>query len=96
MNSPKTRKQLFLAVLMMAFIISTACFADVESSMLGIKTKLTSTILPILSVIALIAAAFSFLVGNPNAKTHIIYAVVGCIIGNAAESLVRLIQSVVR
>jgi len=62
--------------------------AGLESSLMGIKTKLTSVILPLLSVIGIAIASVSFFTGNPNAKQHIVYAVLGCIFGFGAQAIV--------
>jgi hypothetical protein len=70
--------------------------ASVESSLLGLKTVLLGSILPIFAVIGLGWAAFSFFTGNPNAKQHLIYAVTGSVILFGAQSIVDLIQRVVR
>jgi type IV secretory pathway VirB2 component (pilin) len=70
--------------------------ASVESSLLGLKTVLLGSILPIFAVIALGFAAFSFFTGNPNAKQHLIYAVTGAVILFGAQSIVDLVQRVVR
>lgn len=71
-------------------------FASVESSLLGLKTVLLGSILPIFAVLALGFAAFSFFTGNPNAKQHLVMAVSGAVILFGAQSIVDLIQRVVR
>jgi type IV secretory pathway VirB2 component (pilin) len=70
--------------------------AGLESSLMGIKTKLTGVILPLLSVIGIAIAAISFFTGNPNAKQHIVYAVLGCIFGFGAQAIVDFIAQTVR
>ena len=91
--------QLFL---IMAFVMITglACpeisHAGLESSLSGIKTKLTVVILPLLSVIGIAIAGTSFFTGNPNAKQHIAYAIIGCIIGFGAQGIVDFIAQTVR
>jgi type IV secretory pathway VirB2 component (pilin) len=70
--------------------------ASLESSLDGIKYKLTGIILPTLSVIGIVFAALSFFTGNPNAKQHIMYAILGCVFGFGAQALVDFIQSTVR
>jgi type IV secretory pathway VirB2 component (pilin) len=79
-----------------AFIAAPLAHASVESSLLGLKTVLLGSILPIFAVIALGFAAFSFFTGNPNAKQHLIYAVTGAVILFGAQSIVDLLQRVVR
>ena len=70
--------------------------ASLESSLVGIKTKLTGVILPVLSVIGMAIAAISFFTGNPDAKQHIVYAVLGCIFGFGAQAIVDFISQTVR
>ena len=67
---------------LVAAVLLTAdpAYASFESSLIGIKTKLTNVILPLLSVIGLGIAAISFLTGSPNAKQHITYAILGAIL----------------
>ena len=90
----------YFAFLPFLFLIllsaSDPCFANFESSLMGIKSKLTDIILPVLSVIGLAVAAISFFTGNPNAKTTIFYAILGCIFGFGAEAIVDMIASTVR
>jgi type IV secretory pathway VirB2 component (pilin) len=70
--------------------------ASVESSLMGLKDVLIGSILPIFAVLGLGFAAFSFFTGNPNAKQHLVYAVTGATILFGAQSIVDLIQRVVR
>lgn len=70
--------------------------AGLESSLVGIKTKLTGVIMPLLSVIGIAVAAISFFTGNPNAKQHIVYAVLGCMFGFGAQAIVDFIAQTVR
>ncbi len=70
--------------------------AGLESSLMGIKTKLTGVILPLLSVIGIAIAGISFFTGNPNAKQHIAYAIIGCMIGFGAQGIVDFISQTVR
>jgi type IV secretory pathway VirB2 component (pilin) len=81
-----------------AIIMATAplAHASVESSLTGLKDVLLGSILPIFAVLGLGFAAFSFFTGNPNAKQHLVYAVTGATILFGAQSIVDLIQRVVR
>ena len=83
---------LILAVL----LVAPFAHASVESSLLGLKNALLGSILPIFAVLGLGFAAFSFFTGNPNAKQHLVYAVTGATILFGAQSIVDLIQRVVR
>lgn len=87
---------LFLAICVLSFMfVPDLAHAGLESSLIGIKTKLTGVILPLLSVIGIAFAATSFFTGNPNAKQHIGYAVLGCILGFGAQAIVDFIAQTV-
>lgn len=81
-------------LLMGAFPI--LAFASVESSLIGIQTKLTRVVLPTLSIIAIAWAAFSLMSGNERAKSHVWLAILGSIIGFGAEAIVDFIAQAVR
>lgn len=85
-------------VLLLAFILFTPLLAQasVESSLLGLKNVLLNSILPIFAVMGLGFAGFSFFTGNPNAKQNLIYAITGAVVCFAAQSIVDLLQRVVR
>jgi hypothetical protein len=95
MNQRKALAILAL-VAVVGLIVPELAFAGLESSLVGLKTKLTGVILPLLSVIGIAIAAISFFTGNPNAKTHIVYAVLGCIFGFGAQAIVDFISQTVR
>ena len=78
------------------FIVPELGLASVESSLLGIQTKLTRVILPSLSICAIAWAAFSMMSGNDKSKTHMWYAIVATIIGFGAEAIVNFISQTVR
>ncbi|OQW47460.1 MAG: hypothetical protein A4S09_15170 [Proteobacteria bacterium SG_bin7] len=88
------RKKLVIFVLII--LIPPLAHASVESSLLGLKNVLLGSILPIFAVLGLGFAAFSFITGNPNAKQHLIYAITGAVILFGAQSIVDLLQRVVR
>ena len=69
--------------------------AGLESSLNNIKNKLSTTILPVLSVIGLVMAGMSFAIGSPNAKQHVMYAILGCIFGFGAQGIVDFVRSLV-
>lgn len=85
-------------ILLLAFILLTPLLAQasVESSLLGLKNVLLNSILPVFAVMGLGFAGFSFFTGNPNAKQHLIYAITGSVICFGAQSIVDLLQRVVR
>lgn len=89
-----SKKQFVMIAALM--IIAPYANASVESSLLGLKNVLIGSILPVFAVLGLGFAAFSFFTGNPNAKQHLVYAVTGATILFGAQSIVDLIQRVVR
>lgn len=89
-----SKKQFLLVAALM--IVAPFAHASVESSLMGLKNVLLGSILPIFAVLGLGFAAFSFFTGNPNAKQHLVYAVTGAAILFGAQSIVDLIQRVVR
>jgi len=86
-----------VSLLMLAVLLMTPlAHASVESSLLGLKSVLLGSILPIFAVLGLGFAAFSFITGNQDAKRHLHYAVIGAVILFGAQSIVDLIERVVR
>jgi len=92
------RQNIILLALIVAVVllVPDLAYASLESSLIGIKSKLTGVILPLLSVIGIAIAAISFFTGNQNAKQHIVYAVLGCIFGFGAQAIVDFISQTVR
>ena len=93
------RKKLFLTLTVMSLVLvlmPELGLASVESSLIGIQTKLTRVILPALSIIGIAWAAFSMMSGNERAKTHMWYAIFGSIIGFGAQAIVDFISQTVR
>jgi type IV secretory pathway VirB2 component (pilin) len=87
---------LILFILTTALFLALPAMASLESSLLGVKAKLTGFILPVLSVIGLLFAGFSFMTGSEKAKQHIMYAVIGVAIGFGAQAIVDFLSSTVR
>jgi type IV secretory pathway VirB2 component (pilin) len=77
-------------------LTSPLVHASVESSLMGLKSVLLGSILPIFAVIGLGIASIGFFTGNPNAKQHFSYAVIGCAVIFGAQAVVDLIQRIVR
>ena len=88
------RKVVFVPLVL--FLTSPYAQASVESSLLGLKAVLLGSILPVFAVMGLGFAAFSFFTGNPNAKQHLMCALTGSVILFGAQSIVDLIQRLVR
>ena len=94
MNKRGTVLSLLIVAVVMLFMPELA-HASLESSLDGMRTKLTGVILPVLSVIGIGLSAVSFFTGNPQAKQHIFYAVIGVILGFGAQSIVDFIAQTV-
>ena len=68
---------------------------SVESTLTAIQSKLITTILPLCAILGLVFGAFSFFMGNPNARTHVILAIIGAVIGFGAPSIVAFVRGLV-
>ncbi len=87
---------LTLAIFIYIFLLMPeTSHASLESSLLGIKSKLTGFILPVLSVCGLALAALSLFSGQEQAKQHILYAILGCAFGFGAQAIVDFISQTV-
>jgi hypothetical protein len=86
----------FIVVTAIGLLGPGLAYGSVESSLLGLKVVLMTSVLPTFAVLGLGFAAFSFFTGNPNAKQHLVYAASGSVILFGAQSIVDLIQRVVR
>lgn len=96
MFKDKKTRAICTAVLASSIFASDSAYAGLETSLMGLKLKLTAVILPLVSVIGIAIAAISFFTGNPNAKQHIIYAIFGCIFGFGAQAIVDFISQTIR
>jgi hypothetical protein len=92
----KKENVVFILIVLALLLVPQFGFASVESSLMGMQTKLTRVILPVLSVIGIAWAAFSFITGHENAKKHILYAVLGSALGFGAQAIVDFISQTVQ
>lgn len=93
----KNIKYILPVFLIAAFLLfPDLAFCSVESSLSAIQNKFIGTILPLLAVIGLVIAGFSFLMGSQNARAHLTLAIIGAVIGFGAPSIVSFIQGLVR
>lgn len=91
-------KKLFLIALVtmgIGIAIPELASASVESTLMNIQDKLISTILPLVSILGLVFAGFSFVMGSPQARTHLILAIIGAVVGFGSQSIVAMIRSLV-
>ena len=83
------------AVTVGAAFFPEIAMASVESSLAAIQTKLINVILPLVGIIGLCFAAFSFFVGNPGARAHLFLAMIGAAVGFGAPSIIAFIRGMV-
>jgi type IV secretory pathway VirB2 component (pilin) len=97
LRSKKGLAILGVALLIAAVVVTSPdlAYADLEGSIRNVKSQLSGVFLPLLSVIGLLIASFSFLTGNPNSKQHITYALIGAAVGFGAQSIIDFITSTV-
>ena len=91
----KRRNIFSLLTLILVVSFPLLGFCSVESSLVAVQTKLIGTILPLAAIIGLVFAGLSFVAGSPNARNHLILAMVGAAIGFGAPSIVSWIQSLI-
>lgn len=70
-------------------------FASVESSLMAVQSKLINTVLPLVGILGLVFAAFSFFTGSQNARSHLILAIMGAVVGFGAPSIIQFVQSLI-
>ena len=70
-------------------------FCSVESSLGAIQTKLITVILPLAAILGLVVAGLSFVAGSPNARQHLMLAMMGAAVGFGAPSIVAFIRGMV-
>ena len=68
----KNKKYLKIIIVLLAVVLlPTLGFCSVESTLSAIQGKLTTTILPLVAILGLVFAAFSFISGNAVSYTHL-------------------------
>ncbi|MGE4133293.1 MAG: TrbC/VirB2 family protein [Bdellovibrionales bacterium] len=85
-------KLLFVAGL---FLMPALAHASVESSLMAVQTRLIGTILPLAAILGLVFAGLSFVAGSQNARSHLMLAIFGAVIGFGAPSIVSWIQGLI-
>ena len=86
---------MFLVGLLSVSLLPEVSLASVESSLAAIQSTLISTILPLVAMVGLVLAGLSFAMGNPNARNHLVLAIVGAVVGFGAPSIVAFIRGLV-
>ena len=90
------RKRLLRLALVCAVAAAPAlALGSVESSLGAVQDKLVGTILPLAAILGFVFAGFSYISGNPSARSHLVLAIIGACVGFGASSIVALIRSLV-
>ncbi len=82
-------------LLAVCLFLPDLAMASVEGTLSAIQNKVVNVILPLGAVLGLIYAGFSFITGSPNARSHLLFAIVGCIVGFGAQSIVDFVRGLV-
>lgn len=69
--------------------------ASVESSLQAVQSKLINVILPLTGIVGLAIAGISFLMGSQNARSHLVLAIMGAVVGFGAPSIISFIQGLI-
>lgn len=91
-----SRLYLFVGAGILALFVPEVAFATVETTLNNFGTAIAGRILPLIAILGLCYAGFGFVTGNPNAKTHLIYAIIGVGVGLGAKSIVDMIRQLVQ
>jgi len=88
-------KWVLFIVLAIMLLMPTIGYCSVESTLSNIQNKLINVILPLVAILGLVWAGLSFVMGNQNARNHLMLAIFGAIVGFGAPSIVNFIRGVV-
>ena len=93
--NPYPRATFYLSLLILV-ALPAAGFGSVEGTLDAIQSKLISVILPLMAILGLVFAGLSFVMGSPNARNHLFFAIIGAVIGFGAPSIVSFIRGLVQ
>ncbi|MBL7542571.1 MAG: TrbC/VirB2 family protein [Bdellovibrionaceae bacterium] len=89
------KKLVFLLSIGLFYFFPELALASVESTLSNVQDKLVSTILPLVAILGLVFAGFSFVMGSPSARSHLILAIIGAFVGFGSQSIVNFIRGLV-
>ncbi len=87
------------SVLIFALVLTIfpdTAFADFRGSLENVRSQLSNVVLPLLSVIGLLVASFSYMTGHPDSKRHVTYALIGAALGFGSQAIIDFISSSIR
>lgn len=67
---------MFSIMVFSILLLPSLGYCSVESTLGAVQSKLINVILPLAAVLGLVASAFSFFTGNPNARSHMWLAII--------------------
>lgn len=76
-------------------LFASSAHASVQSSLENVQHMLVGRIGPVAAILGFVFAGFSYITGNPNARAHLVLAVIGACVVFGASSIVSFIQSMV-
>ncbi len=90
-----SRSAVFALIALSVMLVPLVGYCSVESTLGAIQSKLINVILPLAAVLGLVASAFSFFTGNPNARSHLWLAIIGACVGFGAPSIISFVRGLV-
>lgn len=95
-NKKKTSKAISIALAMTCVaLLPTPAFASVESSLMAVQSKLINVILPLAGILGVVFAGLSFVAGHENARSRLLLAIGGAVVGFMAPSIIDFIRGMV-
>lgn len=90
-------KKIMQSYIVLGLLLSPlVAFAGLQSSLAQITMLLSKVVLPIMAVISLLFAGFSFMTQNQNCKTHLLYSVIGILIAAGSSILFNFLTGAIR
>jgi len=90
-----SKTAMVFTITLSVLLLPSLGYCSVESTLGAVQSKLINVILPLAAVLGLVASAFSFFTGNPNARSHLWLAIIGACVGFGAPSIIAFVRSLV-
>lgn len=93
----KRNVYLYLAIFgVLYFAFPAIGYGSVESTLGSVQDRLITTILPLVAILGLVFAGLSFAMGSQNARSHLVLAIIGAVVGFGAPSIINFIRGLVQ